>query len=1164
MKNFFLSVFFFFCSIQIFYSQEDGAVSFVIPPGNSLKFNSFVINPTFSFVRQQGAYVTLFNKTQWAGFDNAPKTYFLNYSGRFKENEGVALGVFQQNYGVLTTFGLMTNFAHNIVLQEDSNLTFGVNLSAYKSGLNSGKVISNFPDTSLDNIPSNTLMAVSPGINYGTTFFDFGVAYNNLVTYNFNSGLLKGDPNSGIQAHVMYTGFLDSYGFFDKSKFSGIVKTELYKEQTIISGSAVFTIPQGIWAQAGYNSVLGVSAGLGFNITPKIAFEYSYGMGLGDISNLGASHILVLAYKFKNDNYDYGDDEEEGALIEPKEIRKTVVAKPKTDTKALANTQAQAVAEAKAKLAAAAKAKADAKQAAVAKAKLAADAKAKSDAEAVIAKNKLAADAKAKADAAAALIVANKKPETAAAKAKLAADAKVKADADATAKLAADAKAKADAEAQAKLVADAKAKAKSDAEAKAKQAADAKAKSDAEVQAKLAADAKAKADAEAQAKLAADAKAKSDAEVQAKLAADAKAKADAEAQAKLAADAKAKSDGEAQAKLAADAKAKADAEAQAKLAADAKAKSDGEAQAKLVADAKAKADAESQAKLAADAKAKADAEAQAKLAADAKAKADAESQAKLAADAKAKADAESQAKLAADAKAKADAEAQTKLIADAKAKADAEAQAKLAADAKAKADAAAQAKLAADAKAKADAEAQAKLAADAKAKADAAAQAKLAADAKAKADAEAQAKLAADAKAKADAEAQAKLAADDKAKADAAAQAKLAADAKAKADAEAQAKLAADAKAKADAAAQAKLAADAKAKADAEAQAKLAADAKAKADAEAQAKLAADAKAKADATAEQDRLEAAAAAKLAIEALAKAKADAMPKDEYGKSMDNLTKTLEDSKKKQQQLLTRLDASVANKEKALKALREENDLSDKGIVKTTVEFKSTSGENAELEAIRAQIAEVNKAQNASLAEFNRLYNERLKKAPKNDLINQNYLKTIENLKAEQAKAEQSNVALITTLEQIKVETEIEKKRRIKRAASLNDQDRYAQDMATLKRLKETTKVSTAPLKAEDFDFGDSQSNMQIIKNNKNVETGYYLIIAVHNDVQKRDTFVTKTLSAGQKDVNFFYDANSSKYFIYDAKFDNLDEATQALESKGNKPYNGKMVIVKIEK
>ncbi|WP_348798282.1 PorP/SprF family type IX secretion system membrane protein [Flavobacterium adhaerens] len=1040
MKKILLNVFFFCCSIHVFYAQqEDGVVSYAMPTGNSLKFNSFFINPTFSFVRQNSTYITLFNKTQWAGFENAPTTYSLNYSGRFRENNGLALGVYKQSEGVLSTTGLVANFSHNLLLQEESNLTFGINVGAYRSGLDNGKVVSNFSDTSLDNIPTNTLMVISPGINYGTAFFDFGLALNNLVTYNFNSGIMKDDPNKGIAAHVMYTGYLDSYGFFDKSKFSGILKTEFNTEKTIISGSAMFTVPKGIWAQAGYHSVLGATAGFGLNITPKIALEYSYGMGFGDVSQLGASHIIVLAYKIKGRSFDYGDDEEEGALIEPAPIQKKVAATPKTSSKALADAK---IAEAnKAKLAAASKAKADAIAAA----------KAKADAVALAQKKKLEADAKAKADAEALA----KKNEAAAAK--LAADNKAKADAEAAAaKLAADNKAKADAEAAAaKLAA-----------------------------AKLAADNKAKADAEAAA---------------AKLAADNKAKADAEAAA---------------AKLAAENKAKADAEAAAaKLAADNKAKADAEAAA---------------AKLAADNKAKADAEAAAaKLAADNKAKADAEAAAaKLAADNKAKADAEAAAaKLAADNKAKADAEA---------------AAAKLAADNKAKADAeAAAAKLAADNKAKADAEAAA---------------AKLAADNKAKADAEAAAaKLAADNKAKADAEAAAaKLAADNKAKADAeAAAAKLAAENKAKADAEAAA---------------AKLAADNKAKADAEAAAaKLAEEAKAKAAAEmAAAKLAAEAKAKADAQAEQDRIEAAAAAKLAIEALAKAKADATPKDEYGKAMDNLASIAESSKKKQQQLLNRLDASVANKEKALRELREENDLSEKGIVKTTVEFKSTSGENAEIEAIRAQIADLSKSQADNIAEFTKIYNERLKKTPKNDPINQNYLKTIENLKAEQLKTEQSNAALISTLEQIKVETEIEKKRRIKRAITINDQDRYAQDMATLKQIKATTKVSSVPLKAEDFDFGDNQSNMQIIKNNKNIQPGYYVILAVHSDVQKRDTFVTKTVAAGQSNVNFFYDVNSSKYFIYTEMFDNLQEATDALSAKGSKPYNGKMVIVKIDK
>jgi len=1125
MKKILLFLTLFYGSLQLLYSQdtnEGGVVSFSLPIRNSLKFNRYLINPTFSFVREQNPTVSFYNKRQYVQFDDAPNTYLFNYSGRLKENDAYAIGLFQQNYGLMTVFGGVFNFAHNIVLQEDSNLTFGLNVGAYQSGLDKGKIISEDATLNTD-YPSNTLLTVNPGINYGTAFLDFGVSMNNLILYNFASGMVKNDPERAIVVHGMYTGYIDSYGFLNESKFSGIVKTEIKENNTIISGLAMLTIPQGFWAQAGYNTLYGISAGLGVNITPSIAVEYNYERGMGNFANLGPSHEFAIAYKFKNRNYYYGDDEE-GALIDPTKSKPVIAKKTTTPITRVDGAT---------------------------KAKLAAEAKAKADAEALQAR--LAAAEKIKADA------------EAASKAKLEADNKAKADAEALRiKLAADNKAKADAEAAAKLKLSPEAKAKADAEA---------------LKIKLAADAKAKADAE-EAKRKAAAKAKSEAaDLQSILAADAKAKADSDAlQARLAAEAKAK------AAAAAKTKAAQDAANKAKLAAEAKEKAAAVAaeKEKLAADAKAKADAEArQARIDAEAKAKADAEAlQAKLVADAKAKADAEAlQAKLAADAKAKADAEAlQAKLVADAKAKADMEAlQAKLLADARVKADAEATAKAKADAEAKqlqqAEEARQAKLAADAKAKADAEAlKARLAADAKAKADAEAlQAKLAADAKAKADAEAQqAKLAADAKAKADAEAQkAKLAADAKAKADAEAQqAKLAADAKAKADAEArQAKLAADAKAKADAEAQqAKLAADAKAKADMEAlQAKLLADAKVKADAEAAEKLKAEEETRQLKLAEEARQ-----AKLAADAKAKADAEeqarlaASAKDETAKAMDNLSESIDLSSKAQDDLLAQFKATVASKQKDLDDLREENDLSEKGIYKEPKPFKSLAAENSKLEALKSEIVLASRRQNAEIAKLTDLYNERLKKVPnKNDALNKAYLDKINQLKAAQIQSDKDNSQMLSSLERIKTETEIERKRRIKSAAYENDQGRYAQDVAALKRIKETTKVSNTPLTPSDFDFGEDQSNMQIIKNIKNSDSGYYLIIAVHNSVEKRDEFLKKAVAAGRSDVNFFYNVTTSKYYIYYEKFGDLSQAQKALETKGSKPYNGKMAIVKVE-
>ncbi|MCK8140463.1 type IX secretion system membrane protein PorP/SprF [Flavobacterium sp. I-SCBP12n] len=1185
MKKLLLFIIFFYVSNQILYSQdivkEDGVVSFTLPIRNSLKFNRFLINPTFSFVREQGSTISFYNKRQWVQFDNAPQTYMFGYSGRFRENQGVSVGVFQQNYGVLTTFGGVLNFAQNVELDQDSNLTFGLNLAFYKSGLNTAKVITNYPDPSLDNIPSNFLLSINPGINYGTAFLDFGASINNVFLYNIKtSKMVQDDPEKSIELHAMHTGYLETNGFFDRSKFSALVRTELKKEKTVISGLVMFAIPSGVWAQGGYNTLYGMSGGLGLNLTPKISIEYNYEKATGSLSNFGSSHEISLAYKFKSNKYYQDDDEIEGAIINTTQAPKNIASKPKPavapKNNAVADAKAKLEAENRAKAAVLAQARADAaaklKANEDAKAKLAAEAQAKL---AAVAQAKADADAKIKADAAARAAALAQPKQTENDRIK---EAQAKAAALAQAKLDAEAKVKADADARAKALAQAKAatlaKEKLDAATRIKAESDAKLS--AEAQAKAAALAKEKQESDAQAKAAA-ALAKEKLDAAAKVKADADAKLAAEAQAKAAALAKekqesdAKLSAEAQAKAAALAKEKQEADAQAKAAA-ALAKEKLDAAAKIKAESDAKLTAEAQLKAAALAKekqetdAKLSAEAQAKAAALAKEKQDADAQAKAAAilakeklDAAAKIKAEADAKLAAEAQLKAAALAKEKQEADAQAKAAAAlAKEKLAAEAKIKAEA--DAKLAAEAQAKAAALAKEKQEAAAKIKAET--DAKLATEAQAKAAALAQQKLEAEAKAKAIADA--KLVADAQAKAAAQAKEKLEAEAKAKAIVDA--KLAAEAQARATALAKEKVEAEAKAKLAAEANAKLAAEAQAKADIENKARLALEAQAKAAALV-QEKLDA--EARLAADAKAKAIALAQEKnilegkDDNARAMKDLSQFITESESGQKDLLSKLDATVAERDKELNDLKEENDLSDKGIFKEPKPFKSISAQNNALAALQASIAELNKSQNNKIVSLENLYNERLKKGNKNDPTTLYYLKTIEALKADQAKVLQTNSNLLASLEKIKVETEIEKKRRIKRASFENDQGRYANDMATLKRIKETTPLSKEVFKPQDFNYGEEQSNMQIIKSIKNVEGGYYLVLAVHSDVAKRDEFLRKVVAAGEKNINFFYDVNTSKYFIYFTKFDSIEEAKQVQDSKGNKPYNGKMVMVRVE-
>jgi type IX secretion system PorP/SprF family membrane protein len=915
--------------VSIIFAQENGIVSFELPANNSLKFNKFVINPAFSYVKEEKPTFALFNKRQWTGFDNAPQTYFLSYSGKVRENNAIATGVFQQTYGLFSTTGLLANYARNVLFNDESNLTFGLNLAGYRSGIDAGKVITNTPDPALDNFPTNTLISISPGLNYGTGLFDFGIAAKNLIFYNLKtSKLLADDPLKSIDGHIMYTGYLESDGLLEGSKFSAIARGEMRKDVTVLATTIMLNAPKAGWVQAGYNSIYGISAGAGFTVAKDFSLGLTYEKAMGKLADRGSGLEFVLAYHFEksDDDTNYVPvNTTTYAPIKANEIQPADLAKIKAEQE-LKKQKELELAKAKiqeqiARAEAEAKAKADrlAKESQMSqKEKDALAAKTLADAE----KLRLVAEAKAK------LVEANRSTRE---KARLAAEAKIKAD-------------------------EAARIAKEEAAAKAKQVADAKALADAE-KARLAAEAKIKADQAA--KLTND-----QATTNAKQAADAKAIADAE-----------------KARIANDDKIKAN-----------------------------------------------EAAAKAKQAADAKAIADAE-----------------KARLAAEAKIKTDEAARI-----------------------AKEEAAAKAKQAADAKAIADAE-KARLAAEAKIKTDEAARI---------------------------------------AKEEAVAKAKQAADAKTKADSE-KARLAAEAKIKADAIA--------KQKADAEAE-KLRKDLE-------DAKIAA------------------------------------TKDDNDRSIDYLGQVIYDNNKTISQGIKRLDSIAKIRQNDLNALKTENDT---GIINENLPFQSASVAKKELESLKAEIAEASKSQTEFISQFDNLIKERLKKVPnKNDEINLQYQKSLDNLRAEKIRLEQISTGLDLKLDKIGAELEVEKKRRIKRAVFENGQSRYTKDRETLANLKANTPKSTSSLKPEDFDFGDNENNMQILKKIENATSGFYIVLAVHKDVAKRDTFVSKVIASGETNIDFLFNVASGKYFIYTKKFDNLTEATRALEKDTNKAFESRRFIIKIE-
>ena len=317
--------------------------------------------------------------------------------------------------------------------------------------------------------------------------------------------------------------------------------------------------------------------------------------------------------------------------------------------------------------------------------------------------------------------------------------------------------------------------------------------------------------------------------------------------------------------------------------------------------------------------------------------------------------------------------------------------------------------------------------------------------------------------------------------------------------------------------------------------------------------------------AEQTRIAAEELVKLETEKEAKEDLIKNPTDNIGKSISELTLQTDRSNKTQAQLLVDLETAVAIKDNDLKDLKEENDLSEQNIYVPPKPFKSISKENEEIELLKIQLDTILLRQKKKLKKLESLLVERLVTIDNpDDETNQFYLNSIAILKTEQHLANRKRESLVSSLEQISIATDFERKRRIKRAAYDNDQDRYTQDRQTLNSLKQNVSLSLTPIALEDLDFGrERNNNIQILKNVQNAESGYYLILAIHSNLIKRDEFLVQVISSGYKEVDFFFDVNTSEYYIYSKKFDNINETERALTSKLNEPFNERINIIKIE-
>lgn len=283
--------------------EEAPFVAYDIPTQNLLKFNRYLLNPTFSTVREDKSYINLFNRNQSVSFDDNNQTYFLSYSGRIGDRSGVGVSLYNQREGLIDNFGLLANYAYGVKLSDKSNFTFGGNFSYYNSGFSQSRANALDPDDPrLANLNASTLLTFQPGFNISYGAFDFGVLADNLFDYNLKTNESLTDFNEKtFTGHLQYTHqFKNTSGILESARLMPLARVRTDPVNDIsLGGSLILDVPKLGWLQAGYDDFYGAAAGVGFNLNKRISLGYTVEKGLANnFENFGVNHEISLAYSF--------------------------------------------------------------------------------------------------------------------------------------------------------------------------------------------------------------------------------------------------------------------------------------------------------------------------------------------------------------------------------------------------------------------------------------------------------------------------------------------------------------------------------------------------------------------------------------------------------------------------------------------------------------------------------------------------------------------------------------------------------------------------------------------------------------------------------------------------------------------------------------------------
>ncbi len=302
---------------------------------NLTQYNSSLLNPVFTLDRNNPQSLSLWTRWQWQQIDADPTTVFVNYTHRLKGNAAFGVGFLQQNTGVFLQTGGVLNYAYELNIDQDFQISFGLNLFGFQQELADDRFQQGPGIPFLDDGPSFVLQA-APGIQFGYKDFRLGIVSENLVDYNVTAG----EKNNGYDkkifvGHASYQFPIAGSGILDGAYLRPMAYLKTVPTLDTQYGINTLFATQKIWVQAGYHNFYGLSGGVGGTFFDKFSIGALVEIGTSsDLDGKESTFEIVTSYQFavpvKRDEITEMEEELE-EIPEPAVIEEEIVQEDTTE-----------------------------------------------------------------------------------------------------------------------------------------------------------------------------------------------------------------------------------------------------------------------------------------------------------------------------------------------------------------------------------------------------------------------------------------------------------------------------------------------------------------------------------------------------------------------------------------------------------------------------------------------------------------------------------------------------------------------------------------------------------------------------------------------------------------------------------------------------------------